>query len=401
MQPDCYKESHLPVHNRIADLAAEMTEWRRDFHAHPELAFAERRTSDLVAERLQSWGIEVTRGIAGTGLVGTLRQGGSTRSIGLRADMDALPMPEATGLPYQSQNPGRMHACGHDGHTTMLLGAAKYLAETRNFDGTVHFIFQPAEEEGGGGGVMVAEGLFDRFPCDMVFGAHNDPTLKLGVMAAIAGPVCANTDDFTIEIRGHGGHAAHPEATLDPVIIGAQIVLALQTLVSRRTSPTEPVVVSVCQFHAGSATNVIPDIALLNGTVRTLTPELRDTMQRLLREVVEGTARANGAEAAITYDPGYPGIINAAEPTERAARAATRLLGEGRVIREQPPSLGGEDFAYMAQAVPGCFVRIGMADGARGSTGLHNVRYDFNDDALPIGASFWASLIEQELARDP
>jgi amidohydrolase len=390
----------VPVHNRIADFAAEMTEWRRDLHAHPELSFQEQRTSDLVAERLRSWGIEVTRGIAGTGLVGTLRQGSGRRAIGLRADMDALPMQEATGLPYQSQSANRMHACGHDGHTTMLLGAAKYLAETRNFDGTVHFIFQPAEENGGGGGVMVKEGLFDRFPCDMVFGAHNDPSLKLGMMMAVAGPVCANTDDFWIRIHGHGGHAAHPDLALDPVLIGAHIVLALQSLVSRRTSPTDPVALSICQFHAGSAPNIIPDEAALNGTVRTLTLETRQLMERLLREVAIGTARAHGADAVVEYDPGYPGIINAAEPTERAARAATRLLGEGHVIREMPPSLGGEDFAYMAQAVPGCFVRIGIADGPRGSTELHNTRYDFNDDALPIGASFWAALIEQEMPRE-
>ena len=389
----------MPVHNRIAGYAQEMTGWRQDLHAHPEIAFDEHRTSDRVAALLESWGIAVTRNIAGTGLVGTLRAGTSSRSIGLRADMDALPMQEMTGLPYQSENANRMHACGHDGHTTMLLGAAKYLAETRNFDGIVHFIFQPAEENGGGGNVMVQEGLFDRFPCDMVFGAHNDPALPLGEMAALTGPVCANTDDFWIHIVGRGGHAAHPEATLDPVLIGAHIVLALQSLASRRTSPTDPVVISVCQFHAGSATNVIPDGAALNGTVRTLDRQTRALMETLLHEVAIGTARAHGADATVEYLPGYPGIINAAEPARRAALAATRLLGEGHVIREQAPSLGGEDFAYMAQAVPGCFVRIGMADGARGSVGLHNPHYDFNDDALPIGASFWATLVEQELAR--
>ena len=248
---------------------------------------------------------------------------------------------------------------------------------------------------------MVAEGLFERFPCDMVFGAHNDPTLKLGTMMAVAGPVCANTDDFTIRVRGAGGHAAHPETALDPVVIGAQIVLALQTLVSRRVRPGEAAAVSVCQFHAGSATNVIPDDAVLNGTIRTLQPDTRAAMVQWLQDAATGIARANGAEAEVEIEPGYPGIINAAEPTARAARAATALLGEGRVIRDQAPSLGGEDFAYMAQAVPGCFVRIGMADGERGSAGLHTVRYDFNDDALPIGASFWAALVEQELPRDP
>ena len=389
----------MPVHNRIADFANDMADWRQDLHAHPELGFEEHRTSDIVAGKLREWGIEVTRGIAGTGLVGTLRQGGSGRSIGIRADMDALPMQEATGLPYQSQSAGRMHACGHDGHTTMLLGAARYLAETRRFDGTVHFIFQPAEEGGGGAGVMVAEGLFERFPCGMVFGAHNDPTLPLGTMAAITGPVCANTDDFWVRIRGHGGHAARPEFTVDPVVIGAHVVLALQSLVARRTSPMDPAVLSICQFHAGTTANVIPDEAALNGTVRTLQPGTRQDMERLMREVAVGTARAHGADATLDYEPGYPGVVNAPEPTERAARAASRLLGEGRVIREQPPSMGGEDFAYMAQAAPGCFVRIGMAAGGRGGVPLHNSHYDFNDDALPVGASFWATLVEQELSR--
>ncbi len=390
----------MPVHNRIAGFAAEMTAWRRDLHAHPELAFAEHRTSDLVAERLRGWGIEVTRGIAGTGLVGTLRQGGSARAIGLRADMDALPMQELTGLPYQSQAPNRMHACGHDGHTTMLLGAARYLAETRNFDGTVHFIFQPAEEAGGGAGVMVEEGLFRRFPCDMVFGAHNEPGLPLGEMTAVAGPVCANTDDFWIRIRGHGGHAARPEFTIDPIVVGANIVVGLQSLVARRTSPMSPVVLSICQFHAGTTGNVIPGEAVLNGTVRTLEPQIRRDMERMMGEVITGTAHAHGAEAVLEYEPGYPGVLNAPDPTERAARAASRLLGPDRVIRSRPPSMGGEDFAYMAQAVPGCFVTIGIADGDRGQAALHNAQYDFNDDALPLGASFWSALVEQELPRE-
>ena len=389
----------MPVHNRIAGLASQMTGWRQDLHAHPELAFGEHRTSDMVAGLLHAWGIEVTRGIAGTGLVGTLRAGNSRRSVGLRADMDALPMQEATNLSYQSGTPGRMHACGHDGHTAMLLGAAKYLAETRNFNGTVHFIFQPAEENGGGGGVMVQEGLFERFPCDMVFGAHNDPSAPLGTMAVLTGPVCANTDDFWVRIHGRGGHAAHPEATVDPVVIGAHIVLGLQLLVSRRTDPLDPAVLSICQFHAGSAPNIIPDEAALNGTVRTLRPGTRREMERLLRDVVTNTARAHGAEATLEYEPGYPGVVNAPGPAECAARAAIRLLGEDYVTLKQPPSMGGEDFAYMAMAVPGCFVRIGIADGPRGSTALHNTSYDFNDDALPIGASFWAALIEQEMPR--
>ncbi len=389
----------MPIHNRIAEFADDMTAWRRDLHAHPELAFEEHRTSDTVAQKLAEWGIEVTRGIAGTGLVGTLRNGTSSRAIGIRADMDALPMQENNDFPHKSQNANRMHACGHDGHTTMLLGAARYLAETRNFDGTVHFIFQPAEEHGGGGEVMVRQGLFDRFPCDMVFGAHNDPTIPLGQMTAVAGPVCANTDDFWIRIHGRGGHAARPAAAIDPVIVGAQIVLALQTLVARRIGALDSAVLSICQFHAGTVSNVIPEEAVLNGTVRTLTPEIRTTMERLMGEVVTSTAQANGADAVLTYERGYPSVINAADATARAALAATRLLGEGKVIRERPPGMGGEDFAYMAQVVPGCFVRIGQADGARGSQPVHTGTYDFNDDILPIGASFWSTLVEQELPR--
>ncbi len=389
----------MPVHNRIADFAADMTEWRRDIHAHPELAFGEHRTSELVAEKLAAWGIEVTRGIAGTGLVGTLRQGTSPRAIGIRADMDALPMPEANEFGHRSQTPDVMHACGHDGHTTMLLGAARYLAETRNFDGTVHFIFQPAEENGGGGEVMVKEGLFDRFPCDMVFGAHNDTTIPIGQMTAVPGAVCANTDDFYIRVKGRGGHAARPFRAIDPVVIGAQIVLGLQTLVARRVDALDSAVLSTCQFHAGSATNVIPDEATLSGTLRTLKPETRETMERLMRELVVGTAAANGAEAEFTFERGYPSVVNDPAAVERAALAGAKLLGADKVIHERLPGMGGEDFAYMAQKVPGCFVRIGQADGERGSKPVHTVLYDFNDDILPIGASLWATLVEQELPR--
>ncbi len=389
----------MPVHNRIADFAADMTAWRRDIHTHPELAFGEHRTSDLVADKLASWGIEVTRGIAGTGLVGTLRNGASPHAIGIRADMDALPMPEANEFAHRSQAPNVMHACGHDGHTTMLLGAARYLAETRNFDGTVHFIFQPAEENGGGGEVMVKEGLFDRFPCDMVFGAHNDTTIPIGQMTAVPGAVCANTDDFYIRVKGRGGHAARPYRAIDPVVVGAQIVLGLQTLVARRVDALDSAVLSTCQFHAGSATNVIPDEALLSGTVRTLKLETRDAMERMMRDLVQGIAAANGAEAEFTFERGYPSVVNDPAAVERAARAGAKLLGADRIIHERPPGMGGEDFAYMAQKVPGCFVRIGQADGEKGTRPVHTVQYDFNDDILPIGASFWATLVEQELAR--
>jgi hippurate hydrolase len=389
----------VPVHNRIADFATEMTAWRRDIHAHPELAFAEHRTSALVAEKLASWGIEVTRGIAGTGVVGTLRAGSSPRAVGIRADMDALPMPEANEFDYRSTNDGVMHACGHDGHTTMLLGAAKYLAETRNFDGTVHFIFQPAEENGGGGEVMVKEGLFDRFPCDLVFGAHNDSSIPVGQMTAVAGPVCANTDDFVIRITGRGGHAARPQRAIDPVVIAAEIVVGLQSLVARRVDPLDSAVLSTCMIHGGTATNVIPDTVELGGTIRTLKAETREALRDLVRDLAIGTARANGAAAEVTINPGYPGVVNDPEATERAALAGAKLLGQDKVIRNKLPGMGGEDFAYMAQKVPGCFVRIGQMAGERGSKPVHTVHYDFNDDILPIGASLWATLVEQELPR--
>jgi amidohydrolase len=389
----------MPVHNRIAEFTADMTAWRRDIHAHPELAFDEHRTSDVVAEKLASWGIEVTRGIAGTGLVGTLRQGTSPRAIGIRADMDALPMPESNEFEHRSQNPGVMHACGHDGHTTMLLGAARYLAETRNFDGTVHFIFQPAEENGGGGEVMVKEGLFDRFPCDLVFGAHNDTSIPIGQITAVPGAVCANTGDFHIRVKGRGGHAARPHRAVDPVVIAAQIVLGLQTLVARRVDPLDSAVLSTCMIHAGTATNVIPDVAELGGTLRTLKPETQDTLERLMRELVTGIAHSNGAEAEFTFDRGYPSVVNDPAATDRAALAGAKLLGQDKVIRQRLPGMGGEDFAYMAQKVPGCFVRIGQADGEKGTQPVHTVGYDFNDDILPIGASLWATLVEQELPR--
>jgi amidohydrolase len=389
----------VPAINRIAANLAELTEWRRDIHAHPELGFEEVRTSQLVAEKLESWGIAVTREIATTGLVGTLRVGSSDRAIGIRADMDALPMTEANGFAYASQNPGRMHACGHDGHTTMLLGAAKYLAETRNFDGTVHFIFQPAEEGGGGGRVMVEEGLFDRFPCDMVFGLHNDTTLPVGTMTAVQGSVSAASDRFWIHISGKGGHAARPHRSIDPVVIGSHIVLALQSIVARRTDPLDSAVISITQFHAGSAGNVIPEGASLNGTVRTLLSHVQDEIEPLMRQIIEATAAAHGATAVLDYTRGYPPVVNAPDATERAALAAAKIVGAERVIRERPPGMGGEDFSFMALKVPGCFVRVGQASPDRANVPVHNPKYDFNDEILPLGSSLWAALVEQELPR--
>jgi hippurate hydrolase len=391
----------MPVLNRIADFAPEIAGWRQDFHAHPELGFQEERTSGIVATLLAGWGIEVHRGLAGTGVVGVLRCGTSSRAVGLRADMDCLPMTERpTDRPHRSTVEGRMHACGHDGHTAMLLGAAKYLAETRNFDGTVHFIFQPAEEGGGGGRVMVEQGLFERFPCDRIFAIHNQPGIPLGEATITPGPQLAAADGVTITIQGLGGHAARPQGAIDPVLVGSHIVVALQSLVARRTDPLDSAVVSICQFHAGSAGNVIPDSAVLNGTIRTLKPETRALMETLVRQVAEGTAAAHGATAEVVFRRGYPPMVNDAEAAARAAAAATRVIPAERIRRDAPPAMGAEDFSYMLEKRPGCMVKLGQkAPDGRGGVPLHHPDYDFNDEAAPIGASILAAIVEQELPR--
>jgi hippurate hydrolase len=390
----------MPINNRIAAMQPEMAAWRQDLHTHPELRFEEHRTAAQVAKLLASWGIEVHTGIATTGVVGVLRGTGSSgRSIGLRADMDALPMPEATGLPYASQTPGVMHACGHDGHTTMLLGAAKYLAETRNFDGTVHFIFQPGEEGGAGARVMMEEGLFKRFPCDSVFGLHNDPGLPLGEADIRDDVMMAASDRFFVTIRGQGGHAARPHAGIDPIVVGAHIVTALQSIVARRVDPIESAVISTTQFHSGTAENVIPDEATLVGTVRTLKPEVQDLVEAAMRRIIEATAAAHDATAEFTYRRGYPPTVNHAEQARRAARAASLVLGEGKVRRDMPPVMGGEDFSFMLLERPGAYIKLGQATATKGAQPVHTVQYDFNDDLLPVGASFFAGLVEQELPR--
>jgi hippurate hydrolase len=390
----------MPIPNRLAALSDEMQAWRHDLHAHPELGFQEHRTSDIVAAKLAEWGIEVHRGIAGTGVVGVLKGQGEGPSIGLRADMDALPMEEANDVPHRSRHAGAMHACGHDGHTTMLLGAAKYLAETRNFSGTVNFIFQPAEEGLGGGREMVKERLFARFPCDTVYGVHNDPTIPLGEAAAITGPVLAASDRFQIKVRAKGGHAALPHLAVDPVLIGAHIVTALQSIVSRRVDPIGSAVVSVTMFHAGSAMNVIPDEAELKGTARSMRPEVQDFVEAAIARIAMQTAEAHDALAEVTYTRGYPPTINHAEQTERAAAALTEILGERGVRRDHPPSMGGEDFSFLLNERPGAFLLLGQraADG-RGGVPVHHPRYDFNDSLLPIGAAFFVRMVERELPR--
>jgi hippurate hydrolase len=388
----------MPIKPRIAAAAAEMAAWRRDFHAHPELGYEEHRTSAIVAEKLASWGIEVHGGIAGTGVVGVLKgRAPSNRAIGLRADMDCLAMQEANDMPWRSTVPGRMHACGHDGHTTMLLGAAKYLAETRDFAGTVHFIFQPAEEGGGGALKMLEEGLLERFPCDAVYAAHCDPMLPLGTITAVPGPVMAASDKFEIHIHGKGGHAARPHHAIDPVLTGSHIVVALQSIVSRRTNSFDSVVVGVSTFNSGSAMNVIPETAVLTGTVRTLKPETQHATQRLLTEMVQLTAQAHGAAADVTYHRGYPPVVNSAHEADCSARAAAAIVGAEQVLTSYTPSMGGEDFAYLLLQRPGCYIKLGQRTTPETGYALHHQRFDFNDELTPIGASYFAQLVEQEL----
>ncbi len=389
----------MPVRNSIAAFAKDMTAWRQDIHMHPELGMQETRTSATVARLLESWGIEVTRGVAGTGIVGTLRNGTGKRAVGIRADMDALPMTEANGFAHKSTHPGIMHACGHDGHTTMLLGAAKHLAETKNFDGTVHFIFQPDEEGDGGGRLMVEQGLFDRFPCDLVFAMHTDTALPLGQASIVAGPINAAADRIDIYITGKGGHAARPHIAIDPVLVGAHIVIAVQSIVARRVDPLESAVISLCQFHAGTVRNVIPAEAHIGGTIRTLKPHVREQMAKLLPDIVRATAEAHGAGVRIEYGRGYPPVINSADAADKAAQAAAQVLGAEGVIRERAPSMGAEDFSYMAEKVPGCMIKIGQKGADKGGVPVHHPNFDFNDDLLPIGVSIWATLVEQELPR--
>ncbi|MDP7176383.1 MAG: M20 aminoacylase family protein [SAR324 cluster bacterium] len=387
----------MTVIKEIKLLHDEMTEWRRDIHQHPELKFEENRTSDLVAAKLEEFGIEIHRGLAKTGVVGTIRNGDGP-SIGLRADMDALPLEEKNTFKHASSNPGKMHACGHDGHTAMLLGAAKHLAASKNFKGTVNLIFQPAEEGGGGGELMIKEGLFEMFPVDSVYGLHNWPGMPAGTFGVGSGPIMAAADMFDLTINGRGGHAALPDQCIDPIVVASQVVSALQTITSRNTHPVDSVVISVTQIHAGDAYNVIPDSVRMHGTVRTFQTETRDKIPSSMLRVAEGVCAAYGTTCELNYMSGYPTTINSVPETEISAKAVVDLLGEDKIILNPTPSMGAEDFSYMLEARPGCYVWLGIGPG-KGEAGcmLHSSRYDFNDDVLPTGASYWVKLVENEL----
>ena len=386
----------MPIVNRVADLHADIAAWRRDLHMHPELQYDVHRTAGTVAEKLKAFGCdEVVTGLGRTGVVGVIRgkKGKSGKAIGLRADMDALPIEEANDLPYKSTVPGKMHACGHDGHTAMLLGAARYLAETRNFSGTAVVIFQPAEEGGGGGKAMVDDGLMDRFGIEEVFGMHNYPGMPVGAFGIRPGPMMAAADALTIDIEGVGAHAARPHLGVDTVLVGAQIINALQSVVSRNVDPLKSAVVSICMFRAGNTDNVIPQTVQLRGTARSLAPEVRDLLEKRLPVVVESTAAAYGAKARLTYKRGYPVLVNHEKQTEFAASVAGQIAGQDKVDTGLPPMMGAEDFSFMLNARPGAFIWVG--NGA--SAGLHHPSYNFNDEVIPFGTSYWVKLVETAL----
>jgi len=386
----------MPIVNRIADQHREITEWRRDFHAHPELLYDVHRTASSVADKLKAFGCdEVVTGIGRTGVVGVIRgwKGKSDKTIGLRADMDALPIEEATDLPYKSTVPGKMHACGHDGHTAMLLGAARYLAETRNFAGTAVIIFQPAEEGGAGGKAMVQDGLMERFGINEIYGMHNYPGMPVGEFGLRPGAIMAAADYVQIDIEGKGAHAARPHLGIDTVLVGAQIINALQSIVSRNVDPLEAAVVSICMFHAGSTDNVIPQTAQLRGTARSLIPAVQELLEKRVPEIAETTAKLYGAKATVKYRRGYPVLKNHAVQADFAASVAAQIAGADKVDTSLAPVMGAEDFSFMLNARPGAFIFVGNGDSA----GLHHPAYNFNDEVIPIGTSYWAKLVETAL----
>ncbi|MGB8422435.1 M20 aminoacylase family protein [Paraburkholderia sp.] len=390
--------STLCTLDETTDLAPELKDIRHHLHQHPELAYKEFQTSDFVAETLERWGYEVTRGLAGTGMVASLKAGSSSRAVAVRADMDALNIAEQTGLPYASVAPGQMHACGHDGHTTMALGAACHLARTRRFDGTVHLVFQPAEEIGGsdsGAKRMIADGLFERFPCDAIFGLHNHPGYPAGTFMFRSGPFMSASDIVDIVIRGRSGHAARPHLAVDPVMTGAMLVVALQTVVSRNVDPMQTAVVTVGAFNAGHAANAIPETANLRLSVRSFDAKVRKQLETRIRALAHSVAEGHGAEVEINYVAGYPTVINSEAETELAAQVARELVGDACVIDPFDRIAGSEDFAYYLQRKPGCFLRLGNGEGV---PMLHNASYDFNDQNLTVGAAYWTRLVERFLA---
>ena len=386
----------MSIIDRIVELQPEITAWRRDLHQHPELLYDVHRTAAFVAEKLKAFGCdEVVEGMGRTGVVGVIKgKKGAGGVIGLRADMDALPIEEQTNLSYASKTPGKMHACGHDGHTSMLLGAAQYLAETRNFAGDAVVIFQPAEEGGAGADAMIKDGLMDRFGIQKVYGMHNNPGMPIGSFSMRTGPIMAAMDRIGITIEGVGGHAAYPHKTIDPVMAGSQLIMAFQSIVSRTVSPLDSAVISICEFHAGHASNVIPASAELRGTVRTLRKEVRDLVGKRMNEVCAGVALQTGARITLNYDRGYPVVVNHPEETRLAAKIAGEVGGAANVATDMEPVMGAEDFAYMLEARPGAFIFMGNGDSA----GLHHPAYNFNDDAIVYGSSYWVKLVETSLA---
>jgi amidohydrolase len=387
----------MPIINRVAELSEEIAVWRRHLHENPELGYEEHQTSAFVAKQLKEFGVdEIVIGMGKTGVVAVIKghKNTSNRVIGLRADMDALPIHEATDLPYKSKTPGKMHACGHDGHTAMLLGAAKYLAETRNFDGTAIMIFQPAEEGGGGGLAMCEDGLMKRFGIQEVYGMHNMPGIPLGQFAIRTGAAMAAADRFDIHIEGKGGHAARPHDCIDPVVTSAQLIMAMQTIASRTADPLDSVVVSICDVKSGDAYNVIPQTATLHGTVRTLKAETRDMAERRIKEIASGIALSSGATIKVTYHKGYPVTMNHPEQTEFAAKVAAAISGPNNVDRTIEPMMGAEDFSYMLEERPGAYIFVGNGDTA----GVHHPAYDFNDKAIPVGVSYWVKVAETAMA---
>ena len=382
---------------QIEDMELQLSEWRQDLHAHPELGFEEHRTSDFVASKLEEFGVEVHREIGKTGVVGVLRQGNETRSIGLRADMDALPISETNEFSHKSKNPGKMHACGHDGHTVMLLAAAKYLAESRSFSGQVNFIFQPAEEGLGGAKAMIDDGLFDKFPCDRVYAMHNGPGIAVGKFASVPGIRTAAGAFFDIKVIGKGGHGAFPQFAIDPITIAAEIIGAIQTIISRTTSPNDSAVLSITKVHAGDAYNVIPESAMLSGTVRTFAIDKMQEIERQMISISEGISKAHGGTALVEFNTLFLPVLNEEEATDLATEVCRDMVGQDNVTTTGSAGTGSEDFSFMSNEIPGCYVIIGNGED---SNALHNPNFDFNDEALVYGGSFFARVIEKELALD-